>query len=292
MTLGTYLLVVLSAAAHAYWNALLKRTGGSQSVVAMSKVIEAIGLGGLLAAGVTATPQQVLMHWMWPAVGALLVLGNYAALAAAYRHGDLSLVYPISRGAMLVFVPPFAAFAIGERLDPAGRVAIAIIVAGIVLLPARGFGAAAIREYGRAVAAPATLFSLGAALFAACYTVWDKQAVQVLSPLGYFAGYTVLLGVVYAGLLLRSLSPSGIARAWRAHRGATLQIAALNSASYLLALVALQGGKASYVIALRQLSIAGGALLGHWLLGEELPGPRVAGIALVVAGCALLGLAN
>ena len=66
----------------------------------------------------------------------------------------------------------------------------------------------------------------------------------------------------------------------------------LNSGSYLLALFALQQGKACYVIALRQLSIAGGVVLGAWLLHEAVPPRRQAGIALVVGGCALLALAR
>ena len=41
MTVETFLLVALSALTHAYWNFLLKRTGGSQTVVALSKVVEA-----------------------------------------------------------------------------------------------------------------------------------------------------------------------------------------------------------------------------------------------------------
>ena len=292
MTTGTYLLVVLSAAGHAYWNFLLKRSGGSQEVVGLSKVLEAIGLGLLLLTGVTAGPVQVAHHWTWPAVGALLVLANYALLAAAYQLGDLSLVYPVSRGAMLVFLPPLAYLTIGERLDAVGQLSILAIVAGIALLQLRSYAAASWRAYGRSVTSPATLYALFAAVSAACYTVWDKQAVQVLPPLAYFAGYTVVLGVVYVAILERRVPRPRLADAWRAHRSAIVQIAIFNSASYLLALAALQVGKASYVIALRQLSIAGGALLGRWLLGEAMPGPRLTGIALVVAGCILLGLAR
>jgi hypothetical protein len=36
------LLVVLSAATHAYWNFLLKRSGGSQLFVGLSKVAEVV----------------------------------------------------------------------------------------------------------------------------------------------------------------------------------------------------------------------------------------------------------
>jgi uncharacterized membrane protein len=138
----------------------------------------------------------------------------------------------------------------------------------------------------------ASALAVAAAAVAAGYTIWDKRAVQTLTPLGYFAAYTVIVGIAYAAYLLRATAPSEIRATWRGHRGAIVQVAALNSASYLLALIALQTGKASYVIALRQLSIAAGALLGWALLGESLPFPRRFGIGLVVAGAVLLALAN
>jgi uncharacterized membrane protein len=144
----------------------------------------------------------------------------------------------------------------------------------------------------QAVRGSATAYALLAAFVAAGYTIWDKRAVQVLSPILYFAAYTVIVGIAYGLLVYRASGAAGIRDAWRRHRTTIVLVALLNSGSYLLALAALQSGKASYVIALRQLSIAGGALLGWWLLNEPIPGWRRAGILLVVSGCVLLGLAK
>ena len=77
---------------------------------------------------------------------------------------------------------------------------------------------------------------------------------------------------------------------WQSYWKAITQVGALNSGSYLLTLIALQTGQASYVIAIRQLSIAVGSLLGWRLLGEPLTRPKWTGIALVVIGCVLLAL--
>ena len=65
-----------------------------------------------------------------------------------------------------------------------------------------------------------------------------------------------------------------------------------NTVAYLLVLVALRTATSSYVVALRQLSVAVGALLGWRLLGEEFGPPRRLGVALVVAGCLLVALAR
>lgn len=61
---------------------------------------------------------------------------------------------------------------------------------------------------------------------------------------------------------------------------------ALNLLSYGLALVAMRSSGATYVIGMRQLSIAFGVLLG-----ERVNGARRLGVALLVAGCALMGWA-
>lgn len=290
MTPSTYLLVVLSAVTHAYWNFLLKRSRNGQIVVGLSKLVEAGMLAPFLAIGYTTSPVRLADTWILPFVGAILVLINYVALAAAYRRAELSVVYPISRGGMLLFLPPLAFLAIGERLSTLGWTALTLIVAGIAMLQIPSFSPSALMKFGGQIHASATAYALLAALVAACYTVWDKRAIQVLSPLTYFAAYTVILGIVYAfvlPLMTRAQTPSKV---WRGEWKIITQVAVLNTGSYLLALMALQTGQASYVIALRQLSIAFGAILGWRLLGESFPKPRSVGVGFVVLGCVLLGL--
>ena len=71
-------------------------------------------------------------------------------------------------------------------------------------------------------------------------------------------------------MLMRSADRVELQIVWHSDWKAITQVGALNSGSYLLTLVALPAGHASYVIAIRQLSIAVGALLGWRLLGESL----------------------
>lgn len=290
MTPSTYLLVVLSAITHAYWNFLLKRSRNGQIIVGLSKLVEAGMLAPFLMIGYAASPVRLADTWILPFVGAILVLINYVALAAAYRRAELSVVYPISRGGMLLFLPPLAFLTIGERLSVLGWTALTLIVAGIAMLQIPSFSLASLVRFGGEIHSTATAYALLAAFVAACYTVWDKRAIQVLSPLTYFAAYTVILGIVYAFVLPLMTRAQTLSKVWRGEWKIITQIAVLNTGSYLLALIALQTGQASYVIALRQLSIAVGAMLGWRLLGESFPQPRRAGVGLVVLGCVLLGL--
>ena len=58
----------------------------------------------------------------------------------------------------------------------------------------------------------------------------------------------------------------------------------------MLVLFALRDGVSSYVVAVRQLSVAFGALLGWRLLGERIETPKRVGIVLILAGSVLVAL--
>ena len=114
------LLVLASAVAHAYWNFLLKRSAGTEIFVGLSKVAEALVFAPIFL--VAALPGMPLtwLTLLLVGVATLGVLANYAALTLAYRHGDLSFAYPVSRGATLLFLPLLAMVTIGERVNAVG----------------------------------------------------------------------------------------------------------------------------------------------------------------------------
>ena len=294
MNLHAYLLVLVSAFMHAYWNYLLKRSGGSQAFVGLSKVGEVVVFAPVFA--LYALRPALDYGWaLLPlaAVGAALTLANYAALALAYERGDLSLVYPVSRGGILLFLPPLGYLTFGERVDAVGGAALALILGGIVALQLPALTWRAAGALGPQLArSPATGYALLAALAAAGYTLWDKRAVRTLPPFTYFYAYTAGVAAGYAAFIVRRYGRAAVRREWGAHRAAILQVAVLNTVTYLLVLFALRAATSSYVVALRQLSIAFGVLLGWRLLGEELSGPRRLGVALLLAGCVLVALAR
>jgi uncharacterized membrane protein len=225
-------------------------------------------------------------------VGAAFVLVNYVCLAWAYSHGDLSFVYPLARGSILLFLPFLAFATVGERVSTEGALALAVIVCGIVALQLPSLEWRAFASLGTRLRSPATMFALLAAFAAACYTLWDKHAVQRVPAFAYMYLYTVITAAAYAAFIWRKYPRDQIAAQWRHHRGAILQVGFFNITSYLLVLFALRTGTSSYVIALRQLSIAVGVLLGWWLLREQVSLPKRVGVALIVVGCLAIGIAK
>lgn len=292
MTFTAALLVILSATTHAYWNFLLKRSGGTQLFVGLSKVGEVVMFAPFFLALVAPKIARFDGLFMLAAVGAVFVLVNYVCLAWAYRHGDLSFVYPMARGSILLFLPLLAFVTVGERVSAMGAFALALIVCGIVALQLPSLEWRALSSLGHRLRNPATTFALLAAFAAACYTLWDKHAVQRVPAFAYIYLYTAITAVAYGAFIWRRYPRTEVAAQWRAHRWPILQVGFLNITSYLLVLVALRTGTSSYVIGLRQLSIAFGVLLGWWLLREQVSVPKRVGVVLIVSGCLAVGLAR
>jgi len=283
-------LVLSSTASHAYWNFLLKRAGGSDSVLGLSKVAEAVLFAPLFVwLMIWRYPDHPGM-WGWIVVAAALALANYMAVAKAYSLGDLSLVYPIGRAGILLFLPALGYLAFGERPSPLGWLALSLIVFGILVLQLPAFSTAAIAAFVPQLRSRAVAFALLAALAAAGYTVWDKRALRELPAFTYFYGYTALVAAAYIAMIWRAHPSEQVTQTWRAHKSAIVQIGVLNTGTYLLVLIALRGETSSYVIAIRQLSIVWGALLGRFVLNETLSVPKRAGIALLVVGCVLVAV--
>jgi drug/metabolite transporter (DMT)-like permease len=108
-----YGLVLLSAVAHATWNALVKSAGDR---LLMMAAIRLVGLTyGLVVLPFVPLPSPVV--WMWLAFATVAVFAYYGLLIQSYRVGDMSLVYPIARGAAPVLLALIAFLAIDERLS-------------------------------------------------------------------------------------------------------------------------------------------------------------------------------
>lgn len=291
MTPLAVLLVLVSVVTHAWWNLQLKRAGGGVAFLGLSKVLEAVVFAPAFV--VLAWDDVALLRADWPLVlvAAALTLLNYVALGRAYASGELGVVYAVARGAALLILPLLGFLLLGERVSGTGWAAIGCIVGGLALVQLPAFVPGAARRLGRELARPAIRWALLAALATAGYTAWDRRAVQTLPPFTYVYAYTVVVAAAYGAWLLHHHGRPALAAEWRRHRGAIAQVAVLNTVTYLLVLFALRTSTSSYVLGLRQLGIAVGAVLGWRLLGEAFGAPKRVGVVVLVLGCALVAMA-
>ena len=292
MTAAPYVLVLISAFTHAYWNFLLQRARGTQVFIGLSKLAE-VALFLVPFVWFAARDGSTLVrYWPYCVVGAVLVVLNYIFLGKAYAAGALSLVYPTARGASLFFLPILGWLWTRESVDAIGILSIGLIVAGLAVIHLEAFRWNHVTRLASRFRDRAIVYALLAAFTTACYTLWDKRSVSVLAPFLYFYAYTAITGLAYGLFILVRYPAAQVRTEWAANKSPILQVGFFNAFTYLLVLYSLQSGKASYVIALRQLSIGFGVLIGWKILKEEFPVPKRAGLVLLLAGCLLISLAR
>ncbi len=278
-----FLLVILSAIAHGYWNFLFKQARHKNAFLGLSKAAEPVLYALPFAFAVRADGLEPEMLW-YVAVGTLLSVANYVCLAESYKRLDLTVAYPISRSST-IFIPFLALLFFDERIDAVGWISVLLITLGVVVIQFRSFRleqfTAQVRGGGWGAG-----FALLAAFAVALYTLWGKEAVRHVPPFTYMYCYT-LASNLYFFPALKRLDPGVVAMEWRLNKWRILAVSVFNTLSFVLLLFALTLGKVSYVGALRQLSLVFGAGLGWLVLREEFTLPRAMGTALIVIGACL-----
>ena len=281
MTLPTeaILLVLLAALCHACWNAVVKIGGDRLVVLAVVNFVGAIL--ALLALPFVDFPHPQAWPWLLASVGVHLLY--YYFLVQQYRVGDLSHVYPLSRGLSPLLVAMGAALVAGEVLSMRAMAGIGLASVGVLSL-----------AFDRGVpwkgdTKPA-LYACGTALFIASYTVIDGIGVRYAgSAPGYIAWLFLLDGLPLAVLaaILRGRELTYIlAREWRKSLfGGMLAILA-----YGLVIWAMSRGPMAQVSAIRETSVIFATLIGVFMFKESFGARRLASAVLVVIGLSVLNL--
>ncbi|MEM6839240.1 MAG: EamA family transporter [Cyanobacteria bacterium P01_C01_bin.120] len=291
MQLLPYFLVLVSAVTHGIWNFLAKRADDKDVFIGLSKLSEAI-LFLIPFIFLLFTIGVELNLWLFfVIVAAIFVFLNYFFLSQAYKCIDLSVAYPISRSSTL-FLPILGYFFLDERIDAIGTLSIVLITVAVLGIQLDGFTRADFAGLWHNLTRPGILFALLAAFTVASYTIWDKVAVSQVHPFLYFYSYTALVSICYTVFMSANFSWVKIHQEWRNHKVSIMAVAVLNTFTYLLVLVALALSKATYVGALRQISLVIAVFLGWRILKEPLPAPKIFSVLLLTIGSGLIVFAS
>jgi uncharacterized membrane protein len=171
-----FVFVATAAVLHVAWNVLLKTAGDPLRAAAVgmgtaAAVLCPVALGAWLWTGRPAIPSWTL--GLSVASGALEAL-YFAFLAAAYRRGDLSLVYPLARGTAPLIAVAIGVFVLNETLAPTGSLGVVCLLIGILALqrPWQYLRAAG-REHGGAAG-----YAMLTGVTIAAYSAVDSVGVQ------------------------------------------------------------------------------------------------------------------
>ena len=269
LTLPALALALGSAALHAAWNLLLAGRKDIQAAAAATFVLSVAFALPLAVIWWSAEPSV----WPYALASAVLETVYVVALAYAYRVGDLSFVYPVTRGVAPVLALLATIAVLGHAVSASEVVGVLIVAGGVVLVRGPEGSADA-----RAMLAVATISASIAA-----YTLVDRVGIQHAGALTYFV-------LVLAGPALVYPPIVGIAAVRREIGLITVVAAVANLGSFLLGLLALRRAAAAPVLAVRSTSIVIATLLAGRVLSEHVSRGRLAGSILVFAGVAVLAL--
>lgn len=278
MSTFAMVLVLTAALLHASWNAMVKASGDREitlATIALGHVV----FGAVLAAFVPLPGWQAAP---WIAASTVIHWGYYWAIFHGYRLGDLSLVYPISRGTAPMLVALGAFVVLGEAVGGAGALGIAAISAAVLLL-----AAGSIR---RGVDPRAVLLGLALGVIIASYSVVDGTGARLAeTSLAYIAWLFICEGIVAFWLLWRrrrDLRGLG-ARPW----SIGLAGGVASALAYGLAIHAKTIAPVALVSALRETSVIIAALIGTLLFAERPLLPRLVASCIVMLGIVAIALA-
>ena len=280
MTLGVALAVLLAAALHASWNALLRFHGDR---LAMATLLAAFS--GLLALpGALHTGLPAPESWPWMALSVLLHVGYNSFLASAYDHGELGRIYPLARGAAPLLILSGGALLLHETLDLPQTAGVVTLAAGILILAFEG-------GWRQLVRAPrGAVFALATSVFIAGYTLSDGMGARAAADAHAYVLWLFVFNAIpllVYGLLAR---PASTAAAFTANWRPGVVGGACSLAAYWIAIWAMTQAPIALVAALRECSVLFAVMIGTAFLGETFSWLRLASVLAVTAGLGLLRL--
>jgi len=294
LTPVSILLVLISAILHSCWNFFSKRGNWP-----LEFYLSVFLWGSLLYLPffITLSPFPALLFEaplrLWPLsfISGLIQTIYFICLIEAYRVGDLSIVYPVSRSAPL-FTLFWATLFIGEILSLIGFLGIGLVTLGIFVISMRGFHLKSLSpEPQKSFSSLPYLLAFIAALSGSIYSVVDKVVVQILHPV-FYTWLINLWMCIDVGIYLLFHRKAPLIKVWRESKKEIFTIVLLQNIGYGCFLMALTMSKVSYVVAFRQVGVLFGAGMGILFLKESQWKARMTGALILTLGLVLIGLAK
>ena len=279
MSSSLVLIVLTAAFLHAFWNALVKGSGDKTIVLGL------IALGHVVP-GVAITVLAPLPGWdalPYIIASTLLHWGYYYFLNLAYQKGDLSLVYPITRGLAPVMVALGAQIWIGESLPVLAWLGILAVSAGVMVL--------SLGIFKTAVPKTSIVAAVIVATLVASYSLVDGIGVRLSDSIMGYIGWLFTAEACVALFIFKTR--------WARLRLLPVKTCLLgfiggilSATAYALVLYVKTEAPLGLVSALRETSVIFAALIGVIWFGEGPKTRRLLAGVIVGVGTVLIGLAG
>jgi drug/metabolite transporter (DMT)-like permease len=271
MPLEALAIVLVAALLHAAWNLIVAGARDTQATTAVAVTV-----------GVLVALPFALLRWnvqpeAWPfiAASAVLELVYFWLLTTAYGRAEMSLTYPIARGAAPVIVLIVSVAFLGTDSSLLQTGGIGLVAVGVVLV--RGLrGGAKWSDVAMALAVASSI---------AGYSLVDSRGVAYADPITYLVLVLIPFAIV-APLYIAwrgGVERLRAALTWKAAIGGVSTMAA-----YTLVLFAFRLAGAPSVAAVREVGVVFATIGGAVFLHEKVGPGRLIGSVVVALGVALV----
>jgi drug/metabolite transporter (DMT)-like permease len=280
ISLEVFLIVLLAAAMHASWNAILKIR--LEPLLAMLLIHVLLSFITIPLVFVVGLPKPE--SWPWMAGSVIIHLGYYFALSEAYRRADMSQVYPIARGSAPLMTAAVSIGIIGDKVSSMGIAGIVLLGIGIFVMSIKSAADAAHMDR------KAMLLALGTAVTVSAYTVTDGTGARLSgNPWAYSIMLFACEGIIF-GLVVVAIKGRAFLRPSYAFVGPGLAGAVLSGSAYGITIWAMTVAPIPLVAAVREASVLFATAIAVIVLKEPLRLNRVIAALLILSGLVLIRL--
>lgn len=283
MTWTVFFAVLLAALLHATWNSLVK--GSQDKYVGMLLIALGHVPPGVIFVFFAPLPGIDVLPWL----GASLVLhlGYQIFLAASYRVGDLTTVYPIARGSAPLFVTLVSLTVLDVDLSWPQVGSVGLLILGLLLLSYDRLGANK-RQW------TVVTLALVTGGFIASYSIVDGLGARKMGYALAYWGWVAIGNGALMTLWMLLFQPSSMAKVRLTSQNLTTLLLG-GGASYLaygIVTWAFTQAPIAVITALRETSVIFALLIGLIFLRERSTPMKIVACSMTVVGVICLRITS
>jgi drug/metabolite transporter (DMT)-like permease len=280
---SAFALLIVAALLHTWWNLLVKRADEKRIFTWWSLIVGSVCLLPLLA----VYPSIPAQAWGFVVASAVAEAAYFIALTWAYAQSDFSVVYPLARGLAPALLAIWATVFLGEHLQGAGIAGLCAVILGILLVSSTGFW-----QRTEAVGVAGLGAAVLVALCISIYSAIDAAAIRIIHPITYSVLISIVTALFVAPFVLLRYPAATIRQEWYRNWLPISVVGIASALTYLLVLQAYDLARASYVGAVREISVVLAAIVGTVWLGESWGALRIAGAVCIFCGILVIAIAG
>ena len=269
-----FILILVSALCHAVWSAIIKSSKNPLSLMGITSVLEVT----IFLPLTFTVPFPTLEVWYFLIATVIIHVFYRLNVIFSYRYGDLSYIYPISRGSSCLFVAIISILFLSSDISVAGFVGILIVCIGLFLI-----------SYSKNLSFNFRGFALAisTAILITAYTLVDGVGVR-LSENGFSYIYWIFTLNGIPLLIIGLISKDGLRKRETYTFRSGIAAGVFATSSYAIVVWSMQFIEIAYVSSIREISIVFAAIIGMLFLFEKNAKSRIIPSILIVSGISVV----